>query len=110
MIKVTIKTADDQIIGFTYEGHADYADHGQDIVCAAVTAQLMMAYNGLESILGIPLDLEMNPDGGYFSFEIKDQSKAVREKAQVLMETLKLGLDGILMQHEENIKLIKEEV
>ena len=110
MIKVTIKTANDQIIGFTYDGHADYAEHGQDIVCAAVTAQLMMTYNGLESVLGIPLDLEMDPDGGYFSFAIKDQSEAVREKAQVLMATLKLGLDGILMQHGENIKLIKEEV
>ncbi len=110
MINVTIRMSRGRIAGFTYDGHAAYAEHGQDIVCAAVTAQLMMAYNGLETVMGIPLDLDMDPDGGYFSFGIKDPSEAVLAKAQVIMETLKLGLYGILQQHEENITLIEEEV
>ncbi|MFB0957853.1 MAG: ribosomal-processing cysteine protease Prp [Clostridiaceae bacterium] len=110
MITVTMKRSDGGITGFTYEGHAGYADHGQDIVCSAVTAQLMMTYNGLETVLGIPLDLDMASDGGYFSFSLKDPAEANVVKAQVLMETLKLGLLAIQTQYEENITLIEEEV
>lgn len=98
------------LLGFTYEGHAEYADYGQDIVCAGVTAQLMMAYNGLDSILGIPLSLDMDAEGGYLSFAITSNQAPVIEKAQVLMETLRLGLEGIKQQYNENITLIVEEV
>lgn len=110
MIKVTIKKSSGRLLGFTYEGHADYADHGQDIVCAGVTAQLMMAYNGLEEILGIPMSLDMAAEGGYLSFAINTSQAPEIERAQVIMETLKLGLSGIKQQYEENITLIEEEV
>lgn len=108
MIQVTEKLAGGQIIGFSYEGHAGYAEYGQDIVCSAVTAQLMMTYNGLESVMDIPLDLDMDSEGGYFAFSLKDPQDAPR--ARVLMETLELGLQAIHQQHEKNITLKKEEV
>ena len=97
-------------MGFTYKGHANYADYGQDIVCAGVTAQLMMAYNGLETILGLPMSLEMDPDGGFLAFAINSTEASEIEAAQVLMETLKLGLEGIKQQYKENITLKIEEV
>lgn len=108
MIQVTKKMAGGQIIGYSYDGHAGYAEYGQDIICSAVTAQLMMTYNGLETVLGIPLDLDMDSEGGYFAFRLKDPQDASR--AQVLMATLELGLQAIHQQHEKNITLKKEEV
>ena len=110
MIKITIRKSSGYLLGFTYEGHADYADYGQDIVCAGVTAQLMMTYNGLEEVLGIPMSLDMDPDGGYLSFTITTDHAADLERARVLMETLKLGLEGIKQQYQENITLKTEEV
>ena len=108
MIQVIKTMTGGRIIGFSYEGHAGYAEYGQDIVCSAVTAQLMMAYNGLETVLGIPLDLDMDETGGYFAFRLKDPADAPR--AEVLMETLDLGLAAIQSQYENNITLKKEEV
>ncbi len=108
MISVTRQMAGDRIVGFTYDGHADYADYGQDIVCSAVTAQLMMAYNGLETVLGIPLDLDMDESGGYFAFRLQDLADAPR--ASILMETLELGLTAIHQQYKDNITLKIEEV
>ncbi len=102
--------ADGDLIGYTYKGHAGYADYGFDIVCAAVTAQLMMACNGLEMIAEVPLDIEMDPNGGFFSFRIRDLQKENVQKARMLMETLKLGLMAISEQYEENITLEEEEV
>lgn len=110
MIEVTIKKSAGRIAGFTYKGHAGYAEQGEDIVCAAVTAQLMMAYNGLDQILGIPLDLKMESEGGYLSFELADATAEEADRAQLMMETLKLGLTAIQMQYQENITLNEEEV
>lgn len=110
MIKITIKKSSGRLLGFTYEGHAEFADYGQDIVCAGVTAQLMMAYNGLEAVLGIPMSLDMEAQGGYLAFAINSSEITEIERAQVLMETLKLGLEGIRQQYEENITLKEEEV
>ena len=36
--------------GINIEGHAEYAEHGQDIVCAAVSAILQTAQLGLMQI------------------------------------------------------------
>lgn len=110
MIDVTIIKSADRIAGFTYKGHAGYAVEGEDIVCAAVTAQLMMAYNGLEQVMGIPLDLQMESQGGYLSFVLAQASEEEADRAQVMMETLKLGLTAIQIQYQENITLNEEEV
>ena len=45
MIKVVIKN--DSI---TISGHANYADYGKDIVCAAVSATVITTVNGILSI------------------------------------------------------------
>ena len=35
-------------IGFECSGHAGYAEHGQDIVCAAISAMTMLIINTIE--------------------------------------------------------------
>jgi len=44
---ITIKITDNSI---EIEGHADYAEHGSDIVCSAVSAVLQTAQLGLLQI------------------------------------------------------------
>lgn len=110
MIQVKITRSSGALLGFSYKGHADYADYGQDIVCAGVTAQLMMTYNGLDEILGIPMSVDMDSDGGYLAFAINSNDATDIEKAQVLMKTLKLGLEAIKQQYKKNITLKIEEV
>jgi uncharacterized protein YsxB (DUF464 family) len=41
-------------------GHAGFAEHGEDIVCAAVSAILQAARLGLEAHVRIPLDVQQN--------------------------------------------------
>ena len=46
MIKVTIyKTERQEYAGFDMEGHAGYAEAGEDIVCAGVSALVINALN-----------------------------------------------------------------
>ena len=49
MIKVTIyKTERQEYAGFDMEGHAGYAEAGEDIVCAGVSALVINALNSIE--------------------------------------------------------------
>lgn len=108
MIDVKCITRDGIILGYEYEGHAGFAEEGQDIVCAAVTAQLMMVFNGITMIQNIEAESSLEEEGGYFRFVIPNTEEA--KKAQLLMETLHLGLRSIEIQYEDYITLKKEEV
>lgn len=108
MIKIKCFTSKNKIIGFEYEGHAGYDEYGKDIVCSAITAQIMMIYNGLKEVQNIPLNLSMDEDGGYLKFSLENEEDI--DKAELLMETLYLGLEGIKIQYEDYITLNKEEV
>ena len=44
---ITVHLSDNSIV---IEGHAEYAEHGKDIVCAAVSVILQTAQLGLMSI------------------------------------------------------------
>ena len=110
MIEVRFLRKSGDLIGFTYDGHADYDEYGKDIVCAAVTAQCMMVYNGLDEIMKIKNRIDMDQNGGYLSVSIDSASPEEKKAAQILMETLLLGIKAIELQHSNIIKLIEEEV
>ncbi|MBO1265773.1 ribosomal-processing cysteine protease Prp [Proteiniclasticum sp. SCR006] len=110
MIEVRFLRKSGDLIGFTYDGHADYDEYGKDIVCAAVTAQCMMAYNGLDEIMKITNRIDMDQNGGYLSVSIDSATPEEKKDAQILMETLLLGIKAIELQYGNFIKLIEEEV
>ena len=50
MIKIHVKKKDNQINGISIKGHANYADYGQDIVCAAVSSIVITSINAIINI------------------------------------------------------------
>lgn len=110
MIEVRFLRKSGDLVAFTYEGHADYDEYGKDIVCAAVTAQCMMAYNGLDMVLKVKNRIDLHEDGGYISVSIDGADASEKKDAQVIMETLLLGIKAIKLQYGHFINLIEEEV
>jgi uncharacterized protein YsxB (DUF464 family) len=51
----------DRLAGVSARGHADFAEHGQDIVCAAVSAVLQAARLGLQEHAGVELEARQTP-------------------------------------------------
>lgn len=49
MVRIDVVRGE-QIEKITFKGHADYADYGSDIVCAAVSATFICTVNGILSI------------------------------------------------------------
>lgn len=80
-------------------GHAEYADYGNDVVCAGVSCIMFGTYNALDelSIDGIEYELD---DSGYF--------KISTSKTDIVTQTvLRTGLISLETLHDKYAKFIK---
>ena len=77
MVKVTIyKDPDGRYEGFDCTGHARYADVGQDIVCAGVSALVINTINSVENLTENAAEAESDEETGEIRFRFKGQADA----------------------------------
>ena len=89
MIKVQIGHASNNQVNFIeVKGHANSAPHGEDIVCAGVSAILGGGFNNLKNYK----DYELKLDEGYALFKANAPLDAHDE---VVIETIICGLKSI---------------
>lgn len=58
MVTVTVFKKDGKYEGFEAKGHADYAEEGSDIFCAAVSVLTVHTANAIENIAGERVEAE----------------------------------------------------
>lgn len=109
MIKITIyKNPVGDYMGFQSKGHAGYADHGQDIVCAAVSVLVINLVNSLDSLTKDTFGLTQNEDSGLIKVVFNN---TLSKEANLLVESFLLGIRGIVTDYgRDYIQLIFEEV
>jgi Predicted ribosomal protein len=96
MIIISInKNAEGICNGFRVEGHAGYADEGQDIVCAAVSVLVINTINSIEQFTKDRFHLETKEETGYIELKM---ISSISNDTKLLLNSLILGLQGI----EEN--------
>ncbi|MTI95618.1 MAG: ribosomal-processing cysteine protease Prp [Firmicutes bacterium] len=109
MIKITIQNHHQLIVGFSVSGHSLYAVHGADIICAAVSALSQTAIPALTQVLGVAP--EWARDEGFLNCRIPDGlDERQTERAQIVLQTLIVGLENIARQYPTYIQLMNEEV
>lgn len=109
MTRITVRYSCGRPVGFTAKGHSGYADKGEDIVCAAVSALTETAYLGITEIVGADVDAEQKD--GELRLTLKpDVSGESREKAELILETMLLGLRSIEENYSDYLKILKREV
>lgn len=83
---------DKRVRCFTVKGHANYAGHGQDIVCAAVSVLTINVINSIEALTKDPFTSQVEEESGdvYFSF-----TDTISTESDILMQSFVLGLSGI---------------
>ena len=47
-----------KIVGISSVGHADYAESGKDVICAAISMAMHILENGVRRNLGIPCTIK----------------------------------------------------
>lgn len=101
MITVTIVRDNNKAItGFTVSGHAKTAPHGQDIVCAGVSALVQSAIMGIERHLGREIDL--GQDSGGLTMSLTDSADSL---TGAIFETMLLGLTEIAKLYPKSVHI-----
>ncbi len=91
-------------VSFEMDGHADFAEEGSDIVCAAASSLALNAVNSIEELAGYQPIVTM--DDGYLYFEVlSDLSEKQQEVSNLLIKSLLIGLKGIEEEYSNYIRI-----
>ncbi|MDD6208844.1 MAG: ribosomal-processing cysteine protease Prp [Clostridiales bacterium] len=82
----------EKLCGFHTDGHAEFADAGEDVVCAAVSALVLNAVNSIESFTEDHIVCTASEDGGRIDFRIHS---SVSHESEILLNSLFLGLEAV---------------
>ncbi len=98
----------DVYMGVELLGHAGFAQSGQDIVCAAVSALVLNMANSVETFTDDGYEGEMDESTGGFKFHFTSE---MSPESQLLMHSLVLGLTNIEKEYgEKHINIQIKEV
>lgn len=104
MIKVQIARSGDAITGFQVSGHAGYAAHGQDIVCAAASFLAITVVNSLELQLG--KEGTVKTDDGYLYYRLpQGLNDTQMATAQIILKTLATGFQNLKEEYPKYISI-----
>jgi hypothetical protein len=92
MIQLLVKKQNKRISGFHIEGHSGYANRGEDIVCAAVSALAINCVNSIEEFAADDFQIETDDARGMIDFVIPEE---VSEQAELLLKSFVLGVGKI---------------
>ena len=93
MIEVSVRKDEIKI-----SGHANYAVHGSDIVCAGVTALMQTLIKSIEDLTEDKMEYEISP--GRVDIKYGDLS----EKSKTLVDSFFIGICMIAEEFPESVR------
>ena len=91
MTKCEFFTEGDRITGFTVSGHSGYAENGQDIVCAAISAVVTMAEATINDVCGAKAKVRVKDEDARITLTLPascDEEETVQAVLAGMMVTL----------------------
>lgn len=85
----------------TVKGHANYAQLGQDIVCASVSTLVQVMIASIEQMTDDKIEYSIQP--GMVDIKFGNLS----EKAQLLVSSFFIGAQMIADQYPNNVKIVQ---
>ena len=105
MIRVNVKETSNRISSFEMSGHADFAEHGQDLVCAGASAVSFGAVNAIMELTGIEPEIQQ-ADSGFLKVSFPDGlDEKTDGQVQLLVRAMIVSLKTIEQDYEEYIKI-----
>lgn len=106
MITVTItKQKSGRIHSFEMAGHANFAEHGKDLVCAGASAVAFGAVNAVIAITKVTPEISQGTDGGYLCVTFP----VIPEKdhdIQLIVQAMVVSLQTIEQDYGQHIKIL----
>ncbi len=105
MTTITItRTSDDNYKEFECNGHAGYAEYGEDIVCAAVSVLTINTVNSIEKLTQDEIDVFESEEDGIIRVTFREVPS---READLLLKSFELGVTGIYDQYGKKFLNIK---
>ncbi len=96
MTIVKIQRKNSHIVSVECDGHTNYGEKGEDIVCAALSSVVQTATLGLMSVVGINLQYERNEKRGYMKIVMPENLTELEQiKADAILDTMLCGISDL---------------
>ena len=105
MINVIVIKGKQTIKTIEATGHSGYAEHGQDIVCSAISTLMETLANGLIEIVKADVKVVVDENIPHLSVTLNDNDKEKCKYAQVLMQSTLLGIKSVAKEFFKFIKI-----
>lgn len=106
MTTVKVVKREGHIAAVEATGHSDFAEHGSDIVCAALSSVIQTAIMGLEKVAKIKdFSYYIADEAGSLKIETGDLSAEERHDADVILGTMLCGVSDLAEGYPRFIKL-----
>lgn len=102
-IRIYRDREDGPITSYDVQGHAQFADYGQDIVCAGVSAITIGTVNAVEKVTGI--ELVVRVDEGDLAVTVPEVSNPVSERVQIILESMIVMLQSIEEEYGDFVEI-----
>lgn len=127
MTEITLIRKGKRIVEFYGWNHAEYGEHGSDILCAAISAILQQGAAGILEYLDIPATFSTNNEEGFLRLDLKtpDEKKlkelnmtihsynqiVYKNKREInaILGSMVVILDQLKKQYPKYMKIFEEE-
>ena len=97
---------DDRITGFSVSGHSGYAEHGSDIVCAAVSAVVTMAEATINDVCGAKAKVRVKEEDARISLTLPTSCDE-EESVQAVLAGMLLTLCSMRDDYPDYIEVLE---
>ena len=106
MTKVTISKKNNKIFEVECDGHTNYGEKGEDIVCASLSSIVQTAVLGLLMIVMIELDMKRDDEQGYLKFTLPENLNETQDiQACAVLDTMLCGISELYESFSDYIEL-----
>lgn len=108
MTTIEILRKNGNIVKYKAVGHAEYASHGEDIVCAAISTNLQFPLAALTEVLHLIPKFEISD--GNMEVDLRGMDfKGKRDEIWTLLEGMLVMLRELSKQYPKYLELVEKE-
>ena len=96
----------DRITGFSVSGHSGYAEKGEDIVCAAITALVTMAEATINDVCGAKAKVRVKEEDARITLTLPTSCDE-EESVQAVLSGMMLTLISLREEYEDYIEVLE---
>ena len=110
MTTVSFRTEEGRVTGFDASGHSGWAEAGEDLLCASITAAVTLVEATVNDVLGLAAAVRTEPERALISLRLPGGLAPAAESAcQALLTGLMVYLTELHDEYPENIEVLEDE-